>query len=454
MRASTGPYWNSEIPKEGTVNVQITIQINGQEVNRLETDVTGNLAEREEQAHRLGQQAACAVAEQALEEGAGQMRHPRCCGRSMNNRGRPGVTVQGLDGAMRIHRSRYRCDLCGCEVYPADGELMCGRHLVTRPLAKRACQLATVEHFTELPQLLFDQHGVRLSHEQLIELVHDVGGAAETLRRAEAQHWMETPAKRRVWPQAEVQPKRIYVSCDGIMYCTNQREPDPLHPGENRLIWQQMRVGCVYWQDEKGDWHKRVLWGRESPEEFGASLYRLACRCGYRQAEEKVFAADGGDWCWSISNRYFADAAGILDWYHASEHVWDCAKALHPQETAAQAWADQALALMRDEGGWGLLRWLLTLRETLQGEELTSLDSLINYVQPRQDRMDYPTYRRHDWQIGTGMIESTAKQLVAQRLKGAGMQWSEWGALAMTALRAQSLNRHWHRFWETLVLNC
>jgi hypothetical protein len=24
----------------------------------------------------------------------------------------------------------------------------------------------------------------------------------------------------------------------------------------------------------------------------------------------------------------------------------------------------------------------------------------------------------------------------------------------MTALRAQSLNRHWHRFWETLVLNC
>jgi hypothetical protein len=46
------------------------------------------------------------------------------------------------------------------------------------------------------------------------------------------------------------------------------------------------------------------------------------------------------------------------------------------------------------------------------------------------------------------MIESTAKQLVALRLKGPGMHWSPHGATAITALRAQDLNGH----WKTLAL--
>jgi hypothetical protein len=436
------------------VKVQITVQIDGRQGETLEAEVRGNAAQREEQTHRLGKQVGCVVTRQALQEAADHVRRPCCCGRAMDNRGRAKVTLCSVDGPLKIRRQRFRCRRCGAELYPADGELMCGKHRVTRPLAKRVCQLATLEHFPELPQLLFDQHGVRLSHEQLIALVHDVGGAADRLRRAEAEHWLNTSAEKRKWPEPEVQPQRIYVSCDGIMYCTNQTEPDPHHPGQQRLIWQQMRVGCVYWQDEQEHWHKQILWGRESPEQFGASLYRLACRCGYRQAQEKIFAADGGDWCWSIHARYFAEAVGILDWYHASEHVWTCAKALHSENAAAHAWADQALALMRDEGGWGLLRWLLTLQTQLRGKKRQALQGLINYIQPRQDRMDYPTSRARGWQIGSGMVESTARQLVGLRLKGPGMHWTEHGALAMTALRAQYLNHHWHRFWNTLVLNC
>jgi hypothetical protein len=57
-----------------------------------------------------------------------------------------------------------------------------------------------------------------------------------------------------------------------------------------------------------------------------------------------------------------------------------------------------------------------------------------------------------EWQIETGMIESTAKQLVGVRLKGPGMHWTEHGALAITALRAHDLNGHWHSFWKSLTL--
>lgn len=50
VRASTGPCWNAEIPREGPVNVRIGIQVDGREVKTLETEMTGKRADREDQA--------------------------------------------------------------------------------------------------------------------------------------------------------------------------------------------------------------------------------------------------------------------------------------------------------------------------------------------------------------------------------------------------------------------
>jgi hypothetical protein len=208
----------------------------------------------------------------------------------------------------------------------------------------------------------------------------------------------------------------------------------------------------VYWQDSQEQWHKRVLWGRESAQEFGVALYQLACRCGYRQARDKIFAADGGDWCWDIHLRYFSDATGILDWYHVSEHVWSTAHVLYTETDASKSWAMEALGVMRNSGGDGLAEWLIRKRPNFRRAKRRSLEGLLRFVQPRVWQMDYPRYRAADWQIGTGMIESTAKQLVGLRLKGPGMHWTEPGAVAITALRAQDLNENWHTFWNQLVL--
>jgi hypothetical protein len=150
--------------------------------------------------------------------------------------------------------------------------------------------LAIKEHFPQLPQLLQDQHGLTLSHDCLWEIACDVGAHAERLKRAEA-------ARCRVGRAAAVTPfvtpKRVYVTLDGINYPTNLSEPDPHDPTPQKTVYQQMKVGAVYWQDDREHWHKQMTWGRESPDDFAAVLYRLACRCGYEQAEQKLFAADG-----------------------------------------------------------------------------------------------------------------------------------------------------------------
>lgn len=430
--------------------VQITIKTPDQE-EVLTQEISGTAAQREEQAHQLARQTGRVIAGAVLNEQAAQVARPCCCGSPMENRGWRTITLVGLDGPLPIRRRRCRCRKCGRELALADAFLQCGTHRLTYPLAKRVCQLATIEHFTRLPQLVFDQHGVVLSHDEMVGVVHEVGGQAERMRRADVQQWNQSG--RKTWPEPRVTPRRVHVSCDGILFCTNQREPAPDDPQKSRMVWRQMRVGCVSWQDEAGHWHKRLTWGRESAEEFGASLYRLACECGYREAEQTVFSADGGEWCWEICLRYFSESVRILDWYHVSEHVWSASRTLFPDSTANQkAWADEALSVLAGEGGPGLSRWLGARAGPLRGKKRKVFQSLRHYVQSHEQFMDYPSYRKQELPIGTGMMESSCRQLVGLRLKGPGMHWSESGALAMTALRAQDLNENWNAFWETLVL--
>jgi len=428
--------------------VQFTVLVDGREVGRESREVSGSAAEIEEQIRQMQQRTGRLALEPALAQVARRTPPPWCCGRQMLSRGWMSFTLATTFGEIPVSRCWYRCEQCRRRLAPADAQLCCGRHRLTRPLAQRACQLATLAHFPQLPQLLFQQHGVTLSHHTLVDLVHDVGGSADRLRRADAALSLH----RRTPPKGLLArpPRRIWVSVDGTMYCTNRREPDPAHPGRQRLVWQQMKVGCVAWEDERGDWHKQLVWGRESPEEFGAALWRLACRYGYQEATEKLFAADGGAWCWDIQARHFSDAVGILDWYHVSEHLWSTAKVAAPDQ--ADSWAHTALHHLHDGGGTALLDWLRPQIGPRRGAARQALEALQTYLIGQQDHLDYPTYRRCGWPIGTGRMESSCKQLVGMRLKGPGMHWTETGALAVTALKAIDLNGQWNIFWRQFTL--
>ena len=430
------------------MNVEVTVRIDGREVATLSQDISGDPIDIEQQTEALKDRVGQLVLPQAFAQVDASLRRPCCCGRTMRRKGTRTITLMSQSGEIEFTRRRYRCPECRRCRTPADAIICCGNHRITRHLAKQICQLATLEHFTRLEQLMADQHGVHIGHDDMLQLVHDVGGVLDKQRQAEARRAIERPSKIK----AKVRPKQVYVSCDGIMYCTNQREPCPSDPTKKRLIWKQMRVGCVYWQDDRERWHKRVLWGQEELPIFAASLFQLACECGYREADEKIFIADGGEWCWGIHEKYFADASGILDWYHASEHVWDCAKVLRSGEDKIKLWADESLDLLRHKGGEGLLEWLSPQLKGLRGKKRDALNSLMGYFRSRVGLTAYPAYRENIWQIGTRMIESTAKQRVGIRLKGPGMHWSPAGASAVTALRAHNINNNGHAVWKNLVL--
>jgi hypothetical protein len=154
-----------------------------------------------------------------------------------------------------------------------------------------------------------------------------------------------------------------------------------------------------------------------------------------------------------VAETYFKDATRILDWYHLSEHIWAAGRALYANnEKAAGGWVSTCLSHLHESSGIGLLRHLQRCRKVRDAADHPALDALIHYVQPRLAITDYVDYRAAGYVIGSGMMESTCKQLVEQRLKGNGMQWSEPGAVAMTALVAHRLNATWDRFWASRPL--
>jgi hypothetical protein len=68
------------------------------------------------------------------------------------------------------------------------------------------------------------------------------------------------------------------------------------------------------------------------------------------------------------------------------------------------------------------------------------LDGLIAYLRPRVAITDDVDYQAKGMVIGSGIMESTFRQLVGKRLKRCGRQWTEGGALAMTTLIGQRIN--------------
>lgn len=327
-------------------------------------------------------------------------------------------------------------------------------------LAKRGMRLATHMGFADLQEELRYQHDVALSDTVLNRLMQQVGGVAEQDRKevvealralpegvAREEHALSQPPIAR--------PKRLYISCDGVMYPTRYRQ---VEGDRKRIVYQEMKCGTVFWQEGNNTWHKRVLSSRDDPERFGLCLWELGVRCGMLQADEVIFISDGGGWCDTVAKSHFRDGTRILDWYHLSEHIWEAARVLYADDAAAKVWASRCHGILRKSSGIGLLRYLERSRRSrsaasASSKELGASDALMGYVRPRLPITDYVEYRERGLVIGSGMMESTCKQLVGKRLKGCGRQWSESGALAMSALIGQRLNRTWETFWATRPLH-
>jgi hypothetical protein len=105
----------------------------------------------------------------------------------------------------------------------------------------------------------------------------------------------------------------------------------------------------------------------------------------------------------------------------------------------AAAWVARAKDVIWQEGPDALLRLLASCRATTE-EATKTLETERGYFRTNVERMRYSTYRDQGLPVGSGAVESAAKHLVQQRMKRAGMRWSEFGARAILNIRCALLN--------------
>lgn len=63
--------------------------------------------------------------------------------------------------------------------------------------------------------------------------------------------------------------------------------------------------------------------------------------------------------------------------------------------------------------------------------------------------MQYQVLNEDDYQIGSGVIESACKHVIAERCKQAGMRWTKPRINAILFWRYLLKNEAWQTYWDT-----
>ena len=191
---------------------------------------------------------------------------------------------------------------------------------------------------------------------------------------------------------------------------------------------------------------------------FGTMARVEAERRGYRQAQTVIAMGDGGNWIDPLLQREFRVQARIIDWYHATEHLWDCAKALHGAGTPPAAQLAERMEAWLWDGKVDRVIAELSEHARQLGEPQAAdppqhqrrvLHQNVGYFTRHQEHMEYPRYRSNGWPVGSGETEAAVKQF-NKRVKGTEQFWMEKGIEPILSLRAAWISQddRWQRYWN------
>ena len=154
-----------------------------------------------------------------------------------------------------------------------------------------------------------------------------------------------------------------------------------------------------------------------------------------------MFVADGAAWIWNLAAHHFENAVEIVDWYHATQHLWEIANAWYGQgQKKADCWVKKNKARLMEDGVERVVASIKQWKPSDEDGEKVKRENL-HYFTVNARRMLYATFEINDFYIGSGSVESACKQYGQGRLKGAGMRWKKPGIEAIAHLRSAMLNR-------------
>jgi len=258
----------------------------------------------------------------------------------------------------------------------------------------------------------------------------------------------------------EAQPQRsaselAVVMVDGWM--VRQRGPGwgKRQTQQNRVEWHELKTGVFYLQEQsahtvagRGLLNDKVIvsWQGE-PMELGRRLQWEGLRGGLGRARNSLFLGDGAPWVWHLQQDRWAGAIGLLDFYHASQHLWNVWRALRGEkDPQLPPWMDRRLHWLRHGQEKKVLREVAELKT--DDEEVSKIiEREQAYFASQSQRMNYQEMADRGWPIGSGAVESACRQKQC-RFKRPGQFWTPQGLRHLLALDEARRNHHWNQLWN------
>ena len=293
------------------------------------------------------------------------------------------LTLKTLTGEIVLPADYGRDRASGQRVMPLREKLGLQEHSSLTPvLEDRLCCLALTAPSYEKAAEVARQFGISTDDSQIQRLVQRRGERAQAQAEERVARAFDLQGNREVVREAARElkgepPFSMVLMLDGTMLRSRGKDwglkPASV-PGE-RVAWHELKAGLVIRLPESSpdgprrELAKYYVASDGDPESVGRRLYAEALRRGLEQARRVYVIADGAAWIWNVAAEHFPGSGEVLDFYHASEHLWALARALWGEEgDAARSWVTPLLHTLKHRGGESLLPVLEELLRAAAGK--------------------------------------------------------------------------------------
>jgi hypothetical protein len=381
---------------------------------------------------------------------------PCVCGGSLQYQRMREATIISVFGKTSYTRAYYAGCSCQKGKAPLDEQFGLAPGAVTAGLAQLLALAGIEFSYDQSPKwlqayLLFDvsENTVRTETERMGALQEKSEEAL--IQRSQDETYLQERQRR----PGQV-ATRLYGSIDAAKVRIEPRPKKGQGPEEHE-DWRDMKVLC--WLDGKCAPAQRSARQRNQAErqqvalraknmryfcaitgtdDFGQLVWATGCNLKADLSPELIFLGDGAVWIWNLVGRYYPNAIQIVDWYHAEEHLEMVASAAFPHAPDRTHWLEGVTQALWD----GQVEQVISAGEALAPAcELAR--KAAHYFYTHAERMRYDCFRAAGYMIGSGTVESGCKQIVTQRLKLPGAQWTVAGAVQTAKARAVWLSGHW-----------
>ena len=154
---------------------------------------------------------------------------------------------------------------------------------------------------------------------------------------------------------------------------------------------------------------------------------------GIDYADSIVFLSDGAAWLEKLRVKLFPNSIGIIDLYHARQHLHKLVDSLRFHRKHKQIAFYEECSRLLDLGEVDKLVDLVSQKVTDSNKD--AIDKQLPYFVDNKNKMRYGLFRAVGLFVGSGVVESACKTIVENRLNGSGMRWSKKNAENVIALR-------------------